>query len=232
MIFTLKLPHANLPLMSGRPFAKNPPIFIGSDLHYGHDKAFLYEPRGFDSREAHMKFIRDSFAALPQGSMVVLLGDMFLTCTMDEVRAFLAGIRRDITVFACAGNHNFGIWDLYKETVVATGVYADFVFPLGLEDYPNVVVVPPQFILKCGKFQANCHHFAGLTWDKAHHGRPMFCGHDHGNNPLLNKEDMGVGRILDVGVDNAIKYANSFVFPLDLAAEIVLKKSIRQHGHH
>ena len=28
-------------------------IFVTSDLHFGHDRGFLYEPRGFDNIEDH-----------------------------------------------------------------------------------------------------------------------------------------------------------------------------------
>ena len=54
-------------------------IFLTSDLHFGHDRGFLYEPRGFSSIEDHDKAVIENWNAVvsPEDD-VYILGDLML----------------------------------------------------------------------------------------------------------------------------------------------------------
>ena len=45
-------------------------IYITSDLHFGHQQSFLYEPRGFNSIEEHDKVIIENIYSFISNSGV------------------------------------------------------------------------------------------------------------------------------------------------------------------
>ena len=54
-------------------------IFLTSDLHFNHEKPFLYEPRGFNSFEEANKAIIDRYnEVVSPGDDVYILGDLML----------------------------------------------------------------------------------------------------------------------------------------------------------
>lgn len=54
-------------------------IYLTSDLHFGHDRAFIYRPRGFSSSEEHDEaVIRDWNAIVDNEDDVYILGDLIL----------------------------------------------------------------------------------------------------------------------------------------------------------
>ena len=54
-------------------------IYITSDLHLGHNKDFLYTPRGFSSIEEHDKAIVENYNSIVQDDdEVYILGDVML----------------------------------------------------------------------------------------------------------------------------------------------------------
>lgn len=54
-------------------------IYISSDLHFGHDKPFLYEPRGFNNIEEHDRAIIKNWNSIVEwDDEVIVLGDIML----------------------------------------------------------------------------------------------------------------------------------------------------------
>ena len=54
-------------------------IYLTSDLHFCHDKSFLYEPRGFNSIEEHDEnIIKNWNNIITPDDEVYLLGDVML----------------------------------------------------------------------------------------------------------------------------------------------------------
>ena len=49
-------------------------IKICSDLHYGHNRDFLYEPRGFMSAEEHNDWIDSQIQSLHPDDLLICLG--------------------------------------------------------------------------------------------------------------------------------------------------------------
>ena len=79
-------------------------IFVTSDLHFGHDKSFLYEPRGFSSPEEHALHIVENWnSVVGEDDIVYNLGDMALT-SMDMAIPYLQQLHgRQIWLL---GNHD------------------------------------------------------------------------------------------------------------------------------
>lgn len=60
-------------------------IWVTSDLHIGHDKPFLYEPRGFGSIEEHDRALVDNWNELVDaGDTVYILGDVMLRHGIED----------------------------------------------------------------------------------------------------------------------------------------------------
>lgn len=89
-------------------------IYFTSDLHLGHDKEFLYQPRGFSSIEEHDHAIVDNWNSIvAEEDEVYLLGDVMLN---DKERGieFLKQLKGKIHIIR--GNHDTNSKvELYKE---------------------------------------------------------------------------------------------------------------------
>ena len=54
-------------------------IFVTSDLHFGHDRGFLYEPRGFDNIEDHDEIVIQNWNSVVEPEdEVYICGDLML----------------------------------------------------------------------------------------------------------------------------------------------------------
>ena len=54
-------------------------IFLTSDLHFGHDRGFLYEPRGFDNIGDHDETVIQNWnSVVSEDDDVYILGDLML----------------------------------------------------------------------------------------------------------------------------------------------------------
>ena len=54
-------------------------IYVTSDLHFGHNKEFLFKPRGFDAIEEHDRTIIANWnSAVTENDVVYILGDLTL----------------------------------------------------------------------------------------------------------------------------------------------------------
>lgn len=80
-------------------------VYISSDLHFGHDRKFIYEPRGFASIEEHDKFIIERWNSLVSPTDEVwLLGDLMLGADHDYGLNCLRRLNGNIHVIR--GNHD------------------------------------------------------------------------------------------------------------------------------
>ena len=92
-------------------------IFVTSDLHFGHDRGFLYEPRGFNSPEEHDKGIIKNLNAhdnqFESECDVNWLEMMVLCLFANKHSTYKEGIR-DTQVEAILSNYsNLGFFDAY-----------------------------------------------------------------------------------------------------------------------
>jgi hypothetical protein len=77
-----------------------------------------------------------------------------------------------------------------------------------------------------------CRHMAPLIWDKMKYDNYVcLCGHSHSNSKQLNIDNQE-GKILDIGMDNAMIYNGSAFLKIEEVDAIMKTKSIKIYDHH
>ena len=124
-------------------------IWVTSDLHFFHNKEFLYKPRGFNSIEEHNEIIVQNWNKIIKSSdTVYLLGDLILNNNEDGVKLLnqLQG-----KIYYIRGNHCTDVrCMLYKERTHMIPLCGDFFtswaslekikgYSLYLSHYPTMV---------------------------------------------------------------------------------------------
>jgi len=208
-------------------------IAVQSDQHAYHNKEFLYCPRGFKNREENLSKIREDWKLLKPDDILISLGDFALNADNTDV----ANLVREIpcrTLFLF-GNHPSGIKQMYDEAVKfqnpqnVLGVRQD-IFPIEIEE--GKYILGDQFFMVANKRTYFCSHFAPLIWDKMKYELPALFGHSHSNCPQLNPEEKDFGKMLDCGVENAIKHTSRSFFWLDEIDKIMKSKPVKIYDHH
>jgi len=204
-------------------------VLLCSDFHDFHKRDFIYEPRGFKSWEEHSEFIHDQIASLDSKDLVFALGDMFLNCSPEQAESVLDSFPCE--TYLINGNHPAGVKQAYKKAYAAAG------YPAGGEFFPlkiakNVTHLGDDFELDVDRHRLYCRHYAPLLWDGINKGRNCCCGHSHSSLKAANPNENGIGRVLDVGVDNAIKYNGTAFFNINEVAEIMERKGTTNLDHH
>lgn len=118
-------------------------IFITSDTHFGHQRGFLYEPRGFSSIEEHdEEIIKRWNETVGSEDDVYLLGDLMLN---DNEHGMECLRRLNGKLHIVRGNHDTDArWELYKTL-------------------PNVVEMADVIRLKVGRQRYYLSHYPTLT---------------------------------------------------------------------
>lgn len=79
-------------------------IFFTSDTHFGHDRAFLWQPRGFTSSEEHdEKVIENWNAVVGENDLVYHLGDVMLGDNNHGIECLK---KLNGTIYIIPGNHD------------------------------------------------------------------------------------------------------------------------------
>lgn len=209
-------------------------VAVATDFHLDHDREFVWGARGFPDRASHKSGIHSHLEALDPQDILVYLGDYALNTTKELVRESLRKIPcRTLLIW---GNHPAGIKDLYKDEIVAEG-FADTILGIPREVYPLEIeegkyVMGDSFHFTANKKTYFASHFAPFIWDGMQHGFPCVCGHSHGNCAKLNPAEKQFGKILDCGVDNALKTVGRPFFWLDEVDQIMDKKQAQVWDHH
>lgn len=147
-------------------------IFITSDLHFGHNKPFLYEPRGFNSIEEHdEEVIRRWNNVVSPEDEVYILGDLMLNDNEHGIECLkrLNGIKHIIT-----GNH-----DTDKRIALYKNEWYDW--------------CGDAFILKYKKFRFYLSHYPTIcsNFDDGKNLRERvinICGHSHSKERFCDWE--------------------------------------------
>lgn len=105
--------------------------------------------------------------------------------------------------------------------------------PLKRNKRHEIVFFGEELYFKIGGKHYFCRHMAPLIWDKMKEENFVsLCGHSHGNLNIGKPDVFDGGKILDVGVDNAIKHNGSAFFEIEEIDEIMNKKPIKTYDHH
>lgn len=148
-------------------------IFITSDLHFCHNRDFLYEPRGFNSIEEHNEVIIKLWnETVGENDTVFILGDLMLN---DNVAGINELRRLNGYLFVVAGNHDSDTRiELYKNELSWKIDSVQYAYRLKYHGY--------NFFLT---------HYPTLTsnndYDKLLKRKTInLCGHSHVSDPFAD----------------------------------------------
>lgn len=159
-------------------------IWLTSDLHFGHDKDFIYKPRGFNSIEEHDRAIIQNWNELVSwDDEVFCLGDLMLNDNEGGIRKInqLAG-----KIYILDGNH---------DTATRIQLYANI--------RPTILNLGLAYILKYQGYHFYLSHYPVLCSNQDD-DKPLkkqticLCGHYHTTNKFC---DMDKGNIYHVELD-------------------------------
>ena len=158
-------------------------IFLTSDTHFGHDREFIWGPRGFMSSQEHDEtVIKNWNETVGSDDIVYHLGDLMLG---DNAHGIECVKRLNGHIKLIRGNHDTDArWKLY-------------------ETLPNVELIGWADVIKYKKYQFYLSHHPTLTsnLDKAPHLRMHLInlfGHTH----QQTKFHEGIPFMFHVGLDS------------------------------
>jgi len=118
-------------------------IYFTSDLHLGHDKPFLYEPRGFNSIKEHDESIANNWNSIVSNEdTVYILGDLILNDNDNGIRLIKKLKGKKIIIL---GNHDTSKRiELYQNELGMEGIkYSDIIkydkYHFYISHYPTLV---------------------------------------------------------------------------------------------
>jgi len=206
-------------------------IAFASDFHLGHNRDFIYQARGFENIQRHDQYILQAInAEIGPQDYLYYLGDFSLNTTVEQTTELFKKIQCN-NIFYIWGNHESSTKKIYHEA-------KRNLFGQNLDD--NVEVYPVTFrnvtflgnmVSTVIRYQRmTLQHYAPLVWDASHHGSWALCGHSHGNcSPILPEATNG--KVLDVGVDVAMKHCGRPFFWFEDVVRIMNKKNIGADDH-
>lgn len=155
-------------------------IWLTSDLHFGHNKEFLWGPRGFKSIEEHDKIIISNWnSVVKEDDKVCLLGDVML----GDLEHGMSCLRQlNGHIFIVRGNHDSDRrWEAYNTL-------------------SNIFIFGWADILKSGKWKFYLSHYPTLigNFDESNPKFWNLCGHSHTKNRW---QDADKGQIYHVELD-------------------------------
>lgn len=146
-------------------------IWVSSDLHLGHDREFLYKPRGFSCIEEHNQYVVSAWnQVISPEDTVYILGDLMLN---DNARGmyWLAQFNGNLKLIR--GNHDSEArWELYQTL-------------------PNIELIGWATMLKYKKYSFYLSHYPTLTANQDLE-KPLkakvinLCGHAHTQNKWVD----------------------------------------------
>lgn len=119
-------------------------IYLTSDLHLGHDREFIWKPRGCSSIQEHDDWLNEKFASeLTEFDDLYILGDLMLGNNAIGLERLQ---RLPCRIHIVRGNHDTDTrWEIYQHLL------------------PNVVEVADVIRLKYKKFHFYLSHYPTLT---------------------------------------------------------------------
>ena len=154
-------------------------IWFTADLHFGHSNIIKYCNRPFSSIIEHdQTLIHNWNSVIQQKDEVYVLGDIIFSnspgFSYDHFLSKLKG-----RIYLIKGNHDKGV---DKEPLLSR-----------FEWIKDVFMLKTQY--KGKKVEIFLSHYSHQSWPKNHYGAYHAFGHSHGGLK-------GIGKSLDVGVDN------------------------------
>ena len=144
-------------------------IYLSSDLHFGHNKNFLYEPRGFSSIDAHDEnIVKNINTIVKPDDTLYILGD----CALGNLAHGLECLKAlNGKKYLVVGNHDT---DSKIATYRKEGIFQDIQYGYRFT-YKKIVFLLSHYPTFVGEFKENKKfHLVNL------------CGHTHAGDPLVD----------------------------------------------
>lgn len=223
-----------------------PKIWFTSDWHLGHNKEFLYGPRGASSRDSHvLLLIKAINKCAGPDDLIVHLGDMSLTATYEEFIGWLNDIKCK-NIWSLIGNHDSNFSRYMERRNNAATFHNPPLRPdaeealddkdiRSLGQYKEITVMEPSEEVgkKARRYPVTLCHFPMLVWNNSQHGAYHLCGHSHGSC-VQSGPFTEMGRRLDVGVEVVQNYDRGIkvMFEWEVIKRIMKTKQIEKLDHH
>lgn len=187
-------------------------IYFTSDLHFGHDKEFIYKNRGFNSIEEHDKAIIDNWNnMITYADDVYILGDLMLN-NNEEGIAKLRQLNGNLHIYR--GNHDTdNRFKIYQELEWNRPYWMDCLWEIN-DKYADM--------FKYGKYRFYISHYPTLTsngedFDKISQHIINLHGHTHSknkiyvNNPYMYNVALDAHNMKPVLIEDIIKDIEDYV---------------------
>jgi len=173
--------------------------------------------------------LEEEAASLKEDDLFFYLGDLALNTSYEYVKNFLGSLK--CKTYIINGNHPAGVKQLYREAYTAAG------YPAGGEFFPlkiaeNVTHLGDNFLLDIDRHKFYCTHMAPMIWPDKDRNRHAVFGHSHGSLECANVGNSSFGKMIDVGVDNALKHNGTAFFSVEEIATILKEKEQNKLDHH
>lgn len=204
-------------------------IFAVSDLHYDHDKDFIWRKRGFSSvEESNEKLVERWNQTCNESSIVFHLGDFVFGDPNAAKFEYLIKTLNFGTLFILPGNHTSGYRQKYFEILGKQfKVSNQEVYPLEYNEGSKRVVFLPNLVdVHVNGVPYVLCHYPIASWQSQGKGSIHLSGHTHSNYPPTARES-GFGYQIDVGIEN-------FGRPVSFTEidDIIKTRNIHAVDHH
>lgn len=205
-------------------------LLFSSDFHIDHQRDFIFNPRGFDSYQKHTDFLLKELYKLDSDTTLVYLGDFALNSTVERVKSILDTVKCNIIYIL--GNHESAPNKVIQEQKeLQYGITDKFI------DIWPIKYKTTTFLGYCGAIQVDnqyiyLQHMAQYIWPYQGDLSWHLCGHSHQSCQILNTQEVNSGKILDCGVDNALKYNGTPFFSYSEIKQIMDRKQLIKRDHH
>ena len=210
--------------------SKTDKIFASGCTHYFHQREFIFRPRGFNSWQEYTDFALEQLYTLPADSTLIFLGDFALNSSVERVKSILNTVKCSIIFILGnhASNENKIIQEQKELQYGITDKFVD-VWPIRYNTttflgYNGAIQVDNQYIYLQHMAQYIWPYQGDLSWH--------LCSHSHSSSKELNPQETNFGKILDAGVDNALKYNGTPFFSYSEIKQIMDRKQLVRHDHH
>jgi calcineurin-like phosphoesterase family protein len=157
-------------------------VFVTSDTHFGHNKSFIYEARGYNSVEEHTeKTIEKINTKVKKDDILFHLGDFSLNTSEEQFEKIISKIECQ-NIHCLFGNHPNPMKKIYRRQISEQFGREDInVTPI---KYKNLIFLGNQIdCIIYGKYVV-MNHFPLDIWDYMKDGSFMLTGHSHYNYPI------------------------------------------------
>lgn len=159
-------------------------IYFVSDFHFGHNKPFIYEKRGFTAIEEHdEKLIQNFNSVVKENDITYFLGDF--SFNKQKLPRYFNALHGKFIVIH--GNHDKDFFQLFNTKKLLNIIEYKF-------GYFDTQINDKYFTL---------NHYPMRSWNKSHYGTYHLYGHIHSKTDFLD-------RSLNVSIDNLNNFPISF----------------------